>query len=123
MCCTQYASKFGKLCSGHRTGKGQFSFQSQRGAMPKNAQISKLVAQLLPALWNPMDCSLLRPWNFPGENTRVGSHFLLQGIILTQGLNPGLQHFRQTLYYLSHQGSPKNVQTAARLHSSHTLAK
>ena len=29
-CCTQYTSKFGKLCSGHRTGKGQFSFQSQR---------------------------------------------------------------------------------------------
>ena len=37
-CCTQYASKFGKLSSGHRTGKGQFSFQSQRNAMPKNAQ-------------------------------------------------------------------------------------
>ena len=37
-CCTQYASKFGKLSSGHRTGKGQFSFQSQRRAMPKNAQ-------------------------------------------------------------------------------------
>ena len=35
---TQYASKFGKLSSGHRTGKGQFSFQSQREAMPKNAQ-------------------------------------------------------------------------------------
>ena len=34
----QYASKFGKLSSGHRTGKGQFSFQSQRKAMPKNAQ-------------------------------------------------------------------------------------
>jgi len=33
-----YASKFGKLSSGHRTGKGQFSFQSQREAMPKNAQ-------------------------------------------------------------------------------------
>ena len=31
-------SKFGKLSSGHRTGKGQFSFQSQRKAMPKNAQ-------------------------------------------------------------------------------------
>ena len=28
----------GKLSSGHRTGKGQFSFQSQRKAMPKNAQ-------------------------------------------------------------------------------------
>ena len=37
-CCTQYASKFRKLNSGHRTGKGQFSFQSQRKAMPKNAQ-------------------------------------------------------------------------------------
>ena len=35
---TQYASKFGKLSSGHRTGKGQFSFQSQRKAMPKNVQ-------------------------------------------------------------------------------------
>ena len=37
-CCSQYASKFGKLSSGHRTGKGQFSFQFQRKAMPKNAQ-------------------------------------------------------------------------------------
>src|SRR5574337_1057938 len=37
-CCTQYASKFGKLSSGHRTGKGQFSFQSQRKAMLKNTQ-------------------------------------------------------------------------------------
>ena len=37
-CCTQYVSRFGKLSSGHRTGKGQFSFQSQRKAMPKNAQ-------------------------------------------------------------------------------------
>ena len=37
-CGTQYTSKFGKLSSGHRTGKGQFTFQSQRKAMPKNAQ-------------------------------------------------------------------------------------
>src|SRR5574340_518936 len=36
--CTQYSSKFGKLSSGHGTGKGQFSFQSQRKAKPKNAQ-------------------------------------------------------------------------------------
>ena len=39
-CCTQYASKFGKLSSGHRTGKGQFSFQSQIRAMPKSVQTS-----------------------------------------------------------------------------------
>ena len=37
-CCTQYVSKFRKLSSGHRTGKGHFSFQSQRKAMPKNVQ-------------------------------------------------------------------------------------
>ena len=29
-CCTEYASKFGKLTSGHRTGKGHFSFQCPR---------------------------------------------------------------------------------------------
>ena len=33
ICC-----KFGKLSSGHRTGKGHFSFQSQRNAMPRNVQ-------------------------------------------------------------------------------------
>ena len=37
-CYTQYASKFAKLSRGHSTGKGQFSFQSQRKVMPKNAQ-------------------------------------------------------------------------------------
>ena len=37
-CYTQYASKFRKLSSGHRTGKCQFSFQSQRMALPKNVQ-------------------------------------------------------------------------------------
>ena len=37
---TKYASKFGQPSSGHRTGKGQFSFQSQRKAMPKNVQIA-----------------------------------------------------------------------------------
>ena len=38
--CTQYASKFGKLGSDHRTGKGQFSFQSQRRTMPKMFKLS-----------------------------------------------------------------------------------
>ena len=38
MCCTQYASKSGKLSSGHRTGKCRFSFQSQRKTMPKIIQ-------------------------------------------------------------------------------------
>ena len=37
-CCTQYESEFGKLSGGHRTGKGQFSFQSLKNATRKNAQ-------------------------------------------------------------------------------------
>ena len=49
---------------------------------------------------------LLCPWDSPGKNTGVGSHFLLQGIFLSQGLNPGLPSCRQILYCLSHQGSP-----------------
>ena len=65
--------------------------------------------QLCPTLCDPrtVACTrLLRPWNFLGKNTGVGCHFLLQGIFLTQGSNPGLPHCRQTLYHLSHQGSP-----------------
>ena len=42
-CCTQYASNFGKLSSDHRIGKGQFSSQSQRKAMPKNSQTTTKV--------------------------------------------------------------------------------
>ena len=56
-----------------------------------------------------MDCSLirlLRPWDFPGKSARVDCHLLLQGIFLTQESNQDLPHCRQTLYRLSHQGSP-----------------
>ena len=68
------------------------------------------VAQSCPALCDPMDYS--PPGSsvrgiFPGRNTGMGCHFLLQGIFLTQELNPGLPHCRQTLYHLSHQGSSK----------------
>ena len=37
-CCTQYGSISGKLSSGHRTGEGQLSFQSQRKAVSKTVQ-------------------------------------------------------------------------------------
>ena len=46
------------------------------------------------------------PWNSPGQNTGVGSHFLLQGISPTQGSNPGLLYCKRTLYQLSHKGNP-----------------
>ena len=54
-----------------------------------------------PELWRRK-----KEWLYPGQNTGVGSHSLLQGIFPTQGLNPGLPHCRQILYQLSHQGSP-----------------
>ena len=38
---------------------------------------------------------LLRPWDFPGRKTRVGCHFLLQGIFLTQGSNSCRFHLLQ----------------------------
>ena len=43
---------------------------------------------------------------FPGKNTGMGCRFLLQGIFLSQGSNPGLLHCRQILYQLSYEGSP-----------------
>ena len=46
-------------------------------------------------------------WNYPGKNTGVGCHFLLQEIFLSQGSNPGLLYCRQILYHLSHQRSPR----------------
>ena len=54
--------------------------------------------QLCPTLCDPMDCSpsrLLYPWDSPSKNTGVDCHFLLQGIFLTQRLNPRLLHLLQ----------------------------
>ena len=65
-----------------------------------------LVIQSCPTLCKSMDCSP------PGSSVhgilraRVGCHFLLQGIFPTQGWNLGLMHCRQSLYCLSHRGSP-----------------
>ena len=67
------------------------------------------VTQSCPIHCHPVDCSLprlLHPWDSPSKNTGVGCHFLLQGIFLTQGWNPGLLHCRQTLYQLSYKGNP-----------------
>ena len=56
-------------------------------------------------------CSTLcDPKASPGQNTGGGSLSLLQGIFPTQGLNPSFPHFRQILYLLSHQGSPRKLE-------------
>ena len=56
---------------------------------------------------------LYSPWNSPGQNTGVGSLPLLQGIFPTQGLNPGLPHFRWIPYQLSHKGNPRILEWVA----------
>ena len=48
-----------------------------------------------------------------GENTGVGYYALLHGIFPTQGSNPCLLHFRQILYHLSHQVSPRKLEWVA----------
>ena len=61
-----------------------------------SSQCVCVCAQLCPTLCSPMDCSM------PGfsvhwislKNTRVGCHFLLQGMFLIQGLNPHLLHWQ-----------------------------
>ena len=64
--------------------------------------------QSCPTLCDPVDCSHQTPLSmeFPGKNTGVGCHFLLQGIFLTQRSNPGLLHWQANSLPLSHQGSP-----------------
>ena len=49
----------------------------------------------------------------PGKNTGVSCHALLQGIFPTQGLSPGIPHYRRILHHLSHQGSPRILECIA----------
>ena len=49
---------------------------------------SVMVSSLQPHGLEP--AKLLCPWDYPGKSTRVGCHFLLQSIFVTQGLNPCL---------------------------------
>ena len=64
--------------------------------------------------WKLLSCvqlfathGLYSPWNSLGQNTGVGTLSLLQEIFPTQGLNPGLLHYRWILYQLSHEGSSR----------------
>ena len=66
-----------------------------------------LVSQLcLTLLWPRRLYGLLCLWDFPGKNTGVNCHFLLQGIILTPGIELRSPALQEILYRLSYQGSP-----------------
>ena len=84
-CCTQYASKFGKLSSGHRTGKGQFSFQSQRKAMPKNVQTT---AQLHSSHTLVRKCS---KFSKPGFSNTWTKNFQIFKLLLEKAEEPEIK--------------------------------
>ena len=84
-CCTQYASKFGKLSSGHRTGKGQFSFQPQRKTMPKNPlATTQLHSSQMLAKW----CST---FSKPGFNSTWTLNFQIVNLDLEQAEEPEIK--------------------------------
>ena len=67
--------------------------ESEKEYIYINMRSENVSSQSCLILCDRMDCSLPDspcPWNFPGENTGVGSHSLLQGIFPTQGSNPSL---------------------------------
>ena len=70
-----------------------------------------------------MDCNLPGSctWDFPGKNIGVGCYFPLQGILLTQRLNPRLLHWQVGSLPLSHKGSPDRSLDVAVI-QSHSCA-
>ena len=75
-----------------------------------------------PHRWQPT--RLLHPWDSPGKNTGVSCHFLLQGIFLTQGLNPGLLSLLQRQMDslpLSHLGTPSMLMHSVPIQGLHSL--
>ena len=123
-CCTQYASKLGKLSSGHSTGKGQFSFQSQRKAMPKNAQTT---AQLHSSQTLAKRCS---KFSKPGFNSMWTESFQMFKLDLEKAEEPEIklptfvgslkkqESSRKTLYWLGQSlwlcGSQRTVEHSSR---------
>ena len=84
-CCALYANKFRKLSRNHRTGKGQFSFQSQRKAMPKNAQTT---AQLHSSHMLAKKCS---KFSKAGFNNTWTMNFLMFKLDLEKAEEPEIK--------------------------------
>ena len=85
--------------------------QSDQGHfyLPSGCSVFSISCSVVSDSWWPHELQptrLFHPWDFLGKSTGVGCQSLLQGIFLTQGWNLGLLHCRQTLDYLSYQGSP-----------------
>ena len=66
----------------------------------KKKKVKVSATQACPTLCDPRTAA-----HSPAKNTGVGSHLLLQEIFPTQGLNPGLPHYRQSLYHWATGGA------------------
>ena len=81
----------------------------------KRQSLSRALTLRSYGLW---PARLLCPWNFPGKNTGVGCHFLLQRIFLTQVSNLGLLrllNWREDSLPLSPQGNPLHFHQALNM--------
>ena len=116
-CCAQLRPGSTARCPG-RWEKGRAWVNSQMMQPRQRRKWSRSVVSDL--LWphGLYPARFLCPGNSLGKNTRVGCHFILQGILPTQGLNLDLPHCGQILYHLSHKGSSqcKEGPNAIRAH-------
>ena len=101
-CYTQYANKFGKLSSSHRTGKGEFSFQFQRKTRPKNVQTT---AQLQSFHMLTRSCSKYKL----GFNITWAENFQIFKLDLEQAEKPEIKLPTSTGSLKKQESSRKNV--------------
>ena len=73
-CCTQYARKFGKLNNGHKTGKGQFLFQPQKGNAKECSNYHRvaLISQAIKVMLKILQATLKQYMNWEFPDVQVG---------------------------------------------------
>ena len=113
-CCSQYASKFGKLISGHRTGKDLFSFQPQRKAMSKDVQTTaRLHSFHIPARQCSKSCKL-------GFNSRWTKNFQMFKLDLEKAEEPEIK-WPTSAGSSKKQESPRKTSSSALLTTQKAL--
>ena len=103
-CDTQYVSKFGKLSSGNRTGKGQFSFQ--RKARLKNAHNQYHTIVLISHASKVM--LALKKFSKPGFNNMWTMIFQISKLVLEKAEEPKT-NFQHPLDHQKSMSVPENI--------------
>ena len=115
-CCTQCVSKFGKLSSGHKTRKRQFSFQSHRKTMPMNVQTtSQLHSSHMLSKW----CS---KFSKPGFNSMWTVNFQMFKLFLEKAEKPEIK-LPTSNWSEKKLESSKKIPTSALLTTSKPLTE